>query len=277
MGSCLAVASDPFPVPHGVAPVVPDYPQFRSIAVPENTSAVQAWLGEIRPFQSDDSARRFLRCAEAERPFNVIEGTIEASTTLYPNHWADPWLVDTGLTFKIMVLEFAPPAHPQAFAIQPLISRAIHPLYPHLREDKKIQVYGTSVPALCIYSGAEFHYAAEWPILVQFLDQVAAFLGRHIIWLRTRIGIPKHFGERFRVPAPGELTVEGILSPIDNPGITHQSNKPSKWIGYWPGPSAPTGPDRHLETIRATDQCWCWSGKKYGDCHRPIEKKWVRR
>jgi hypothetical protein len=45
------------------------------------------------------------------------------------------------------------------------------------------------------------------------------------------------------------------------------------WDGYWPGPCAPSGPEAHLATIKADQECWCWSGKNYAECCRPREFK----
>jgi hypothetical protein len=48
------------------------------------------------------------------------------------------------------------------------------------------------------------------------------------------------------------------------------------WRGYWAGGLAPTGPTQHLVSIGRSDECWCWSGKSYGECCRSRELKVAR-
>jgi hypothetical protein len=49
------------------------------------------------------------------------------------------------------------------------------------------------------------------------------------------------------------------------------------WAGYWPGPvSGAMNPVAHLASIRAKQECWCGSGKPYGECHRESDKRIAR-
>ncbi len=273
MGAFLAESYAYLPVPPSAAPEIPDYPQFERVPVPDGSDASCAWIGTIQPFEDGAAGRKFLRCIEAAQSFDVIEGTIIARLGLNYPHWADPWLVGMGMRFRLLVLEFSGTEHHRVYALQPEISRNSHPLHPHLRTDKLINIGRRKLPALCVYSGAAFRYCSEWPRIVQFLDQTTAYLGRHIIWLRTRVELPERFGDPFRVPTPGEPIFEHI-SPIQIDPIT--STRPrnfSIWTGYWPGAVAPSGIAEHLRTIRPSSECWCCSGKRYSECHRPIEEE----
>jgi hypothetical protein len=202
---------DYLPAPLESVPEIPDYPQFAPTEIPHGSGAIRAWSGTIQPFLDDVAARRFLRCVEAGRSFDVFQGRMEVRAPLEHQHWADPWLVKTDLRFLLLLLEFKEPEHPRAYSLQPEISRQMHPLHPHLRTDRVVFIDRRPIPALCVYSGAEFKYSPMWPRMVQFLDQAAAYLARHIIWLRTRVQLPPRFGEEFRVPQPGEPILE---SPI---------------------------------------------------------------
>jgi hypothetical protein len=273
MGALLAVSSAYLPVPRSAAPEIPDYPQFERASVPVGSGASRAWIGTIQPFRDDAAGRAFLRCVEAGLPFDVIEGTITAKQESNAEHWADPWLVGMEMRFRLLVLEFSGTVHPRAYALQPEISLNNHPLYRHLRTDRMIVIGRRELPALCVYSGAAFSYSPEWPRIVQLLDQTTAYLGRHIIWMRTRIEIPARFGDAFRVPAPGEPIFDHLPRVQTDPVASTRPRGFSTWSGYWPGPVAPCGISEHLRTIRPSGECWCCSGKKYGECHRPFEQK----
>jgi hypothetical protein len=273
MGALLAASISYLPVPQIAAPEIPDYPQFERVPVPDGCEASRAWIGTIQPFKDDAAGRRFLRCVEAGLPFDIVEGTIIAGPGLNTPHRADPWLVEMGMRFRLLVLEFDGIEHPRAYALQPEISRSSHPLYPHLRTDLVITVGRRELPALCIYSGAAFSYSPEWPRIVQFLDQTTAYIGRHIIWLKTRIEIPARFGDTFRVPSPGEPIFDHLPRVETDPIASTRPRGFALWYGYWPGPVAPSGISEHLRTIRPSGECWCCSGKKYSDCHRPLEQR----
>jgi hypothetical protein len=276
MGAILATSSAYLPVPPSAAPEIPDYPQFERAPVPIGSGATCAWEGVIQPFVDDAAGCRFLRCVEVGLPFDVVEGTIIAHPSSTIRHWADPWLVEMGIRFRLFVLEFSGAQHPRAYALQPEISRSSHPLHPHLRTDLAITVGRRQLPALCVYSGAEFSYSPEWPRIVQFLDQTAAYIGRHIIWLRTRIEIPARFGCTFHVPSPGEPIFDHLPRFETDPIASVRPRRFATWFGYWPGPVAPSGASEHLRTIRPSQECWCCSGKRYGECHRPIDRAIIR-
>jgi hypothetical protein len=272
MGSAQVASSAYLPAPLNAAPVIPDYPQFGRGPVPADSGAVAAWTGVVQPFFDDAAARRFLRCLEAGKPFDVVGGTIDAHAPANTSHWADPWLVNMQTCFTLLVLEFEGKAHPRAYALRPEISLYCNP-NPHLRCDKTIRVGRQELPALCIYSGAAFSYRSEWPKIVQFLDQTSAYLGRHLIWLHTRV----ENGSPARVPSPGELILDVLPRIQADPVASIAPRRSSRWVGYWPGPVAPSGFSEHLRTVRPSQECWCCSGERYRDCHRPFEECFARR
>jgi hypothetical protein len=276
MASSFVAISANLPAPPKAVPEILDYPNFKRVDVPVGSKAVRAWKGVVRPFLDDSSARCFLRAIEGGKPVDVCEGTIDASAPQLTEHWADQWLVATGLRFLLLVLEFGEPEHPRAYSLQPEISRQMQPLHPHLRTDKPMIFRGRPIPALCVYSGAEFRYSNTSPKIVQFLDQATVFIARHIIWLRTRIEIPKRLGSRFRVPLPGEAIFDHLRLVQNDPNFSLIRRRVPLLTGYWPGPEAACGAARHVGTISRSRECWCCSGRKYGECHRDADIRHMR-
>jgi hypothetical protein len=276
MATSYVAESAYLPAPLIAVPEILDYSQFEPAEVPKGCGAIRAWRGFVQPFLDDAAARRFLWCVEAGRSFDILQGSIDACAPIGARHWADPWLVKTDLSFQLLALEFEPPEHPRAYSLQPEISHQVHPLHPHLRGDRLIRPKERPIPALCIYSGASFDYSPMWPRMVQFLDQATAYIGRHIIWMKTRIELPLRFGDAFRVPSPGEPIFDHMPLVQTDANSSRARNPVSIWSGYWPGATAPSGAANHLKSISHSQECWCWSGKKYGKCHRPIELHLLR-
>jgi hypothetical protein len=261
--------------PPSAAQELPEYPQFIQTRIPHGSNAVRAWTGTTQPFIDAAAARRFLHCIEHRMPFDVIEGTIDAHPPTGAHHWADPWIVHAETQFQLLVLEFEGKEHPRAHSVTPEISRNMHPLHPHLRDDKLVRFGQRLLPALCIYSGATFQYSAGTPRIVQFIDQATAYIGRHIIWMNTRLELPQRFGDAFRTPDPGELIFGHASTVRADPRFVQRRRQEILWDGYWPGEAAPSGAANHLKFITPSQDCWCCSGKKYGECHRPLELKLV--
>lgn len=264
------------PASRPATPEIPEYPQFVYSAIPVGSNAFRAWTGVVQPFRDDETARRFLRCVEANSSFDIIEGTIEANDAPGSKHWADAWLVRTQLRFRLLVLEFDGKRHPEARVLQPEISRQIHPTHPHLRDDRLLTVGHRRLPALCVYSAAVFEYSCRCSRIVQFLDQTSAYLGRHIIWLKTLVEFPTSWNARPRVPNPGQPIFDLRPAITLDPNLSWAPRQNSRWSGYWPGPVAPSGYEDHLRTIPPSRECWCGKGRRYGDCHRPLELAWRR-
>lgn len=270
MAAALVLSNAYSPAPLA-APVIPEYPQFGLVPIPEGTHAARAFDGVIQPFKDDATAREFLRRIELGSPFEIEWGSIICQSRSTAPHLADARLVNMQLRFHLVVLEFEGKEHPQAYGLHPDISWAAHPLHPHLRANRPLVVGRRTLPSLCIYSGAVFTYSDDSPRIIQFLDQLVAYLGRHAIWLKTRVELPSKAGEAARVPGPEELIHEVDPRTQRDPRFSKIPKRIPHWSGYWPGQSAPSGAEAHLRTIRPAQECWCCSGEPYGECHRSRE------
>ncbi len=254
------------------------YPQFFETEVPSGTSATQAWQGYIQPFRNDNIAQRLLRAFEANRSVTVDQGFLSVGdqTARLPQHWAEPLLVSMTTCFKLLVLDYEPPKHPRVYSLSPRICRSLFPWHPHLRDDIPIDYRRGALPALCIYSAAEFTFKAQELRIVEFMDQVATYLAKHLIWTKTRRLYRLPDWRVVQCPVPGELIVDC------EPRVGHKSSacfqktetkSRGAWIGYWPGNIAATGPEAHLRTIQPHLPCWCGSGLPYQACHREKEQR----
>jgi hypothetical protein len=261
----LAALPDPLSsqAPLPAAPGIPGFPQFNECPGPKGSGATKAWKGFIRPYSDDETARQALRAFEANRPVQVDEGRIYVDANDLPKHPFEPYLIDMAVPCVVLILQFSSTAHPIAYLIDPFIVPRLSQC-PHIRMDKLARIDGRIQPALCVYSGNLFKFASDGSRLEQFLDQTSTYLAKHLIWLRTRMlfrelgGGMREFVYRRR---PDE--------PITNLDLNLFPDV--YWDGYWPGLSAPSGPSQHLATIRREDECWCWSGKRYGDCCRRVD------
>jgi hypothetical protein len=173
--------------------------------------------------------------------------------------------VSMAFPFTVLVLDYEGNAHPRTFLLEPrMIPRLSAPV--HLRADKSIVLDGESIPALCVHSGNLLRFERGEMRIERLLDQTATYLGKYLIWLRTRRLYRRTLnGPRLVLTIrPGEVLTRAEI---------HRSND-YFWDGYWPGVSAPSGPVAHLATINPLDDCWCWSGQKYELCCRPKELAW---
>jgi len=256
-----AVYSPISPVPLEAAPEISDYPQFVLCDIPVESRATRAYKGFIRPFSNDQTAREVLRAIEADIPLQISGGRLSVETAPGRKHPFEVYLTAMALPFTIMVLEFEGTEHPRAFLVSPRMALRFS-LCPHIRIDKSTFIDGRPEPALCIYSGSIFHYGTDRHRLEQFLDQTATYLARYLIWLRTR---------QLLRPSP-DGTRQFVYKRKPHEPVTEFDLMHSReiyWDGFWPGPSAPSGPAQHLATIKRKDECWCWSGKTYEECCRP--------
>jgi hypothetical protein len=100
----------------------------------------------------------------------------------------------------------------------------------------------------------------------QFLAQVSIYLGRHVVWLKTQ----RLFDQ------DGQMIHDGLnlSSQMTNlPATSIWQKRPAlftRWIGYWPGTSAPNGKD-HL-SLDPDGPCWCGQGRIYRNCCLVWEK-----
>lgn len=250
------------PMPSRAALELSDYWQFTSGEAPPRTFAIGAHTGYIRPFSNDEAARHFLRASKRDLPVEIAGGRLHVDASGLPRHPLEDFLIDMAIPCTILVLEFDGTVHPRAFLTNPRIQpRLSQPS--HIRSDRSISIDGKVYPALCVYSGSLFRYSEERSRLEQFLDQTTTYIAKYLIWLRTRMLFCSGFvygGREFvykRKPNEPVSEIDTLLS------------RNVYWDGYWPGPSAPSGPAQHLATINRDDECWCWSGNRYDDCCRP--------
>lgn len=260
--------------PHTAASLSSEYPQFTSVQLPIGSTAESAWIGEIQPFASDDSARTFLHEIEAGKPIWLVGGRIQEAPPS-KTHWADVMLTNMSLRCKLLVLIQPTPAHPRAYLLRPLFAEHYSYVHPHPRSDQQIEWDNRKIPGLCIYSASEFKYDPHRERNAQFLDQVTLYIARHLIWLRTRQlfrGTPPN-GIVLRMLLPGDMLFNDKPA-IVQPGIGDRKPVLDYWAGYWPGPTALAfNAATHLKSIRSHHQCWCGSGIAYQDCHRLADQK----
>src|ERR1035441_6430225 len=248
------------------APEFFDYPQFTTCDVPDGSSASKAYRGFIRPFSDDATARRVLRAIEEDLPLKVSGGRLEVELPAPQSHRLDEFLVDMATPHTILVLEFSGSEHPRTFLLDPPMIPRISQCY-HLRTDKSIQIDGKQFPALCVYSGSLQRFDSRRSRLEQLLDQTATYLAKYLIWLRSR---------RLYRRTPNGVQLVRPRTPRGKITTAEVSRSADLfWEGYWPGRSAPSGPAAPRATIRPEAECWCWSGKNYGECCRPRESAFM--
>jgi hypothetical protein len=254
------------------------YPNFTPAEVPSGTSARQAWIGSMQPFEDDESSQLVLRALDGNHAVQIDRGTVRTISYSEVRHPKEKLLSGMQVTFKLLLLQFAPPAHPRVYGLAPRISEYVFPAHPHLRRDQRIEYGGISLPALCVYSAADFRYLKETPQLVEFLDQTATFLAKQLIWIRTRQLFDISTNELIYSPSTGSLVLDFEPRTEDNvPPISRVVQRPTRiWRGYWPGDTAPAGAAAHGATIKPNSECWCGRGLPYRDCHLPYERQGAR-
>jgi hypothetical protein len=261
------------------SPAFPEYPQFTLTDIPgplrlasrtpagqsiiiEEVTPTTVWQGIIAPFNTDENAKLALRLLAVDHAIPVYGGTLYPgpNTQRIKPHPEEPRLHGTDLVFDVLVTEFEAPAHPWAFSLSPPIFQSRRRNHPHLRSDRTLQLPSTELHAFCVYSSAEFTFDPQRSLLPQFLDQVAIFLAKHVIWLKT---------QRLFTPT-GAIIHDGIdmstvLSTIPaDAAWSIVPPTPTHWEGLWPGSSAVNGMN-HL-SLDPEKECWCGKGKLYKDC-----------
>jgi hypothetical protein len=255
------------------------YPGFSPAEAPSGTSARLAWIGSMQPFEDDQSSRLLLRALDENRAVQIDRGTLHAINYSGLSHPLEKLLTAMQVAFRLLLLEFAPPMHPRVYGLKPRISRYEFPAHPHLRGDQQVEYGGTRLPALCVYSAADFRYLKEIPRPVEFLDQTATFLAKQLIWIRTRRLFDIGTGRLIYAPPSGDRVLDFEPRVEDNvPGVSRHARRATRiWRGCWPGDTAPAGPAAHVATIAPSSECWCGRGLLYRDCHLPYEKRAVSR
>ena len=254
--------------------LTPDYPQFVPTEPPPDGSTVSAWRGVLQPFESDTAACSILCDIEQERTLWVSAGAIRPSAAT-DHHWAHPLLVGMDVACEVMVC-IQPDAMPRAYLLSPRFQPyyADTTVHPHPRGDQTITHEGEPLPGLCVFSSAEINFRKDIDFYTQFLDQLAQYVAKHLIWLRTR-RLCRWNGKDISVlhqPLPGEAILEHaptarrVQLPIGIIGVI------DFWSGYWPGKAARARtPTEHLRQIKPHQRCWCGLNRTYGECHRPLE------
>lgn len=255
------------------------YPSFFEAEPPKGSLASKCWCGMFQPFADGDAARILLRHLDRDQPVAISQGTLSVTTDAnFPTHPMEPMLIDMTVQFSVLILGYDNGQHPRAFCMTPRISSAVFPGHPHLRLDQTIEHHGHELTALCIYSAAEFKYAAGLPKIVQYLDQTAIFLAKHLIWIRTRRLYEAATGRQLYALPAGQLIIDAE-PPVAKYvfGASREFKTPPRiWQGFWPGTTAASGARAHTETINRVAECWCGSGELYGVCHRPLEAASLR-
>ena len=233
---------------------------------PEGSGASGAYQGFIRPFSDDATARRALQSLEEDQPLHVSGGRLDADPPGPRDHPLAGHLIDMAVPFTVLLLEFPGSEHARTYLLDPPMVPGISES-PHLRKDKPVNIDGESYSALCVYSGSLHRFESGRSRTEQLLDQTAIYLAKYLIWLRTR--------RLYRRTASG---LQLVRSPRSRERFTTSEVFRSPdlfWNGYWPGRIAPAGPQVHLATIKPEDECWCWSGDRYGECCRPKESAFI--
>ena len=177
-------------------------------------------------------------------------------------HPADKFLIGMHTTFESLFLWIA--AVRASLACRS--NRSCRPTFCHFiptHRDCSITIANHRLPAMCVYSGAIFQFAPGTDRIVQFLDQVATYLARHAIWLRTRVLFRCNAVGKDKIedrPKPGEMIVD-----TETKESFDKKHGDLYWNGYWPGNTAPSGSEAHLADRNRNEPCWCWSGKPYKD------------
>ena len=266
------------------SPAFPEYPQFTLIEAPgrlhlatrtsaglpimEEMTPTRVWQGLITPFEMDEDARLALRMLAADRAISVHGGSLHPGPEahLMQPHPAESRLIGTDVVFDVLVTEFEAPAHPWAFSLSPAIFQRPQKFHPHLRSDRSLRLPSRELHAFCVYSSAEFAFDSHRPLLPHFLNLVAIFLAKHVIWLKTQ----RLFGPNGIMVHDG-VDMSTVMSTVPSDAIWRiVPLTPTRWIGFWPGSSAVNGVD-HL-SLNPEGECWCGKGKLYKDCCLPWER-----
>jgi hypothetical protein len=235
----------------GLVTAIRDYPGFVRTSPPFNGDGDETWQGVIRPYAACNERDLMLVLDDLQAASSVCirRGTLSHDPNCGREHTAIP--VAQGMAvlkrmggfdaeaFTIRVVVPPAPRHPKAIAIYPEISAESHPKHPHLfRHDRRPgSLCSGGSDALCTYRPGSEDGDLATSSMTTYLDYVALFLAKHVVWRRTR--------------GP-----EGV--------------------GLWLGPDASHLPTVLSRTIEPQQECHCGSGRAYGECHRAPDLVAVR-
>jgi hypothetical protein len=227
----------------GLVTTIPDYPGFVRTSSLSNGGGDEVWQGVIRPYAACTERDLMLVLDDLQAASGVCirSGTLSHDPNCRREHAAIPLVQAMYLlkrmdgfdaeAFTIRVVVPPAPRHPKAIALYPEISAESHPKHPHLfRQDRRPGSLSCGSPdALCTYRPGSEDGDLATSSMTTYLDYVALFLAKHVVWGRTR--------------GP-----EGV--------------------GLWLGPDASHLPGVLSMTIRPDEECHCGNGRAYGECHR---------
>lgn len=253
-----------FPALRSAAPELEIYDQFRSCEVPGESEASRTYLGFIRPFSEDAVAIRVARALDWDFPVQVDAGRLDVPESGAPPLPFEKLLTKMALPFSVLALEFSDTRRPRTYLVDPPMVPRVSDCE-HLRLDKCITVNGAVLPALCVYSGSLLEFTDNRTHVEQVLDQTAIYLAKYLVWLRTR-RLYRRTATRIELVRERRPSEQAFAAAIERANDLF-------WRGYWPGRCAPSSPAGHLATIKPENECWCWSGKNYGECCRNEDLK----
>jgi hypothetical protein len=272
------------------------YPSFGLVAPPHGSKAVRAWKGRITPFSDNSQLGEIVQDLDKHAKVDVdVEGLLRHHDACRVRHTALPYmsrLIKMRTTFQVLVLEFEGKRHRQAYCLEPEISSRIFPSHPHLRRDQ-MALADRPVDAICPYRADE----TRSPDLVTYLDYVSIFLAKHLVWVRTlelrrcsgdapptTIYVPRPNAADFTPPLATRDALGYPLAPWlgSTASVRDLVNAAADrkhflaWEGTWVGPAASHDPAVIVETVRASGDCVCGSGRRYGTCCRSVHVEAIR-
>jgi hypothetical protein len=236
-------------------------------------------MGSIQPFDNETEALKVCADLRQDHAVKVQAGHLRHKVDCAAQHApdpTDPWMVNLGVAFRVLVLQFQSGRHPRAYALSPEVSRQRFPLHPHLRDDLDIFWAGRHRQALCSY----FVPDGGCNTIIDFLDFTSIYLAKHLMWERTLRLTDRLCGKIFNTPLPGAVILDktepklgpeySVHAAPTQKRFVHGSLRRLGWEGVWPGSAAPHDYASNLQLADDT-QCHCGSGKRYDNCHRILD------
>jgi hypothetical protein len=257
------------------------YSQFSEIAVPQDITALRMWRGTIQPFIHPEEIQHISQNLSRNEPVMIQSGhLIENETPLVGQIESQPVaLVEMLVEFDIVIRENFGSRAPEAYCINPPISRITYPYHPHLRDDRSIIYEGKCIHALCSHYGPDENCSG----LIDLLDYTTIFLAKHLMWQASLRMVHLKCGKALRFHSPSDRCLDSTL-----PSFSYYSayqyafqkrqedlrRREFGWLGNWPGAEAPHDFASNLK-LHDRQKCHCLSGRRYADCHKTIDREIV--
>jgi hypothetical protein len=163
------------------------YPEARQVPVPAGLGARRAFEVLLRPFGSEVGCDALLHHLQENQIVDVTRGTLSHPTDCVVSHVAHPLRgCVSACAFKVLFLDFGAEREPIAFALSPRIDRFIYPAHPHLIH-RAFLPRDAPQDALCAYFPSDESLSGDEEAFIRFIDYVAIFLAKHVIWVQSRI------------------------------------------------------------------------------------------